>query len=100
MTDLNLLLIGAGAIGTYFGSSLLLSGQRAVFLDRRETAESLAARGITLILDGQARRIENPVIVESLPDALRLGPFDAALTAVKSYDTAELAGQLDRKSVV
>lgn len=94
MTDLNLLIIGAGAIGTYFGSSLLLSGQRVVFIDRQETAESLAVRGITLILDRQTRRIEKPVIVESLPEALRLGPFDAALTAVKSYDTAELAGQL------
>lgn len=94
MTDLNLLIIGAGAIGTYFGSSLLLSGQRAVFIDRQETAESLAVRGITLILDRQTRRIEKPVIVESLPEALRLGPFDAALTAVKSYDTAGLAGQL------
>lgn len=94
MTDLNLLIIGAGAIGTYFGSSLLLNGQRAVFLDRQETADTLRTRGMKLILDGETHKIENPVIVESLPEALHLGPFDAALTAVKSFDTAELAGQL------
>ncbi len=94
MAELNLLIIGAGAIGTYIGSSLLLSGQRAVFIDRREAVKTLSVRGMSLIHDGQTRKIEHPVVVESLPEALRLGPYDAALTAVKSYDTAELAGQL------
>lgn len=94
MTDLNLLIIGAGAIGTYIGGSLLLSGQRAVFLDRPGTAESISATGMKLMIEGQAHIIEQPVIMESLPEALKQGPFDAALVAVKSYDTAALAEQL------
>jgi len=94
MTDLNLLIIGAGAIGTYIGGSLLLSGQRAVFLDRPGTADSISAAGMKLIVNGHTRVIEHPVVMESLSEVLQKGPFDAALVAVKSYDTTRLAEQL------
>ncbi|MHB1120611.1 MAG: ketopantoate reductase family protein [Bellilinea sp.] len=94
MTDLNLLIIGAGAIGTYIGGSLLLNGQRVVFLDRPGTADSIAAAGMKLVIDGQTRVIDHPVVIESLPESLQKGPFDAALVAVKSYDTPTLAEQL------
>lgn len=94
MADLNLLIVGAGAIGTYIGGSLLLSGQHAVFLDRPGAAEAISSSGMRLIADGETREIENPVIVESLQEALRQGLFDAALVAVKSYDTVALANQL------
>lgn len=94
MTDLNLLIVGAGAIGTYIGGSLLLSGQRAVFLDRADTAESISTNGMKLVIDGQTREIANPTFVESVPEALNLGPYNAVLAAVKSYDTAALAEQL------
>lgn len=93
MTNLNLLIVGAGAIGTYIGGSLLLSGQRAVFLDRPGTAETISTGGMKLIIDGQTRIVEKPLIMESLPEALQQGPFDAALVAVKSYDTPALAEQ-------
>lgn len=93
MTNLNFLIVGAGAIGTYIGGSLLLSGQRAVFLDRPGTAETISTAGMKLIIDGQTRIVDQPVIVESMAEALRHGPFDAALTAVKSYDTPALAEQ-------
>lgn len=94
MTELNLLIIGAGAIGTYIGGSLLLSGQRVVFLDRPGTADSLANSGMKLIIDGQDRVIDRPVVMESIPEGLQKGPFDAALVAVKSYDTPALVEQL------
>ncbi len=35
------LVIGAGAIGTYIGGSLLRSGQEVVFLERKELIEKL-----------------------------------------------------------
>lgn len=95
MTNLNLLIVGAGAIGTYIGGSLLLSGQRAVFLDRPGTAETISTVGMKLIIDGQTRSVEQPLIVESLAEALQQGPFDAALVAVKSYDTPALAEQFE-----
>lgn len=94
MTDLNLLVIGAGAIGTYIGGSMLLSGQRVVFFDRPGTAEPIMTSGMRLVIDGETRVIANPLIEESLVDALKRGPFDVVLAAVKSYDTAALAEQL------
>lgn len=94
MTDLNLLIIGAGAIGTYIGCSLLLSGQRVVFLDRPGTADAMAAAGMRLIINGQIRVIDHPEVMESIPESLQKGPFDAALVAVKSFDTPALAERL------
>ena len=35
------LIIGAGAIGTYIGGSLLRSGQNVVFLEREELIQKL-----------------------------------------------------------
>ncbi|MFM8320325.1 MAG: ketopantoate reductase family protein [Chloroflexota bacterium] len=90
---LNILVFGAGAVGTYIGGSLALGGQRVVFVERPEVAEALRHSGLTLILDGQARRLEAPRIAGSLAEALAWQaleprPFDAALFALKSYDTA------------
>ncbi|MFQ5616939.1 MAG: ketopantoate reductase family protein [Anaerolineales bacterium] len=87
MNNLNLLVIGAGAIGTYIGGSLALGGNRAVFLERPEIAGQLRERGLRLaLMDGQ-HHITAPQIAANIEDALALGPFDAALFAVKSYHT-------------
>jgi len=84
---LRVLSIGAGAIGTYIGGSLALDGHEVVFVERPQIAAELAARGLRLTLDGQEHRIPEPQVVPSLEDALRLGDFDVALFALKSYDT-------------
>ena len=94
MTDLKLLIFGAGAIGTYVGSSLLLSGEKAIFVERPATAAKIKSTGMRLIHDGETRLVENPPVYGNLAEALDQGPFDAVLVAVKSYDTAGLAEQL------
>jgi 2-dehydropantoate 2-reductase len=94
MSDLNVLIFGAGAIGTYIGASLLSSGQNAVFLERPESAERLSAGGLELRAGGQIQRFQHPTVRSSLESALAQGPFDAAVAAVKSYDTDGLASQL------
>jgi 2-dehydropantoate 2-reductase len=89
-THLKFLCFGVGAIGTYIGGSLLLSGQQVIFLDRPAVAEDLRQKGLRLGLkDGEAN-IADPIIVTSLDEALRAGPFDAAIFAVKSFDTPGL----------
>ena len=81
------LVFGAGAIGTYVGGSLALQDNAVVFLERPDVGVELRQRGLRLKLDGQERRIENPHVSISLEEAFAGGPFDAAVFALKSYDT-------------
>lgn len=91
------LLFGAGAIGTYIGGSLALAGHQVVFVEQPKMVEALSEKGLRLDLTIDERRktkdafIVPPrsfVIEPSLEEALRFGPFDAAIFALKSFDTA------------
>ncbi len=93
---LKVLSFGAGAIGTYIGGSLALAGHQVVFVENAVVVDELRDRGLRLDLTldkhrktNEAFRITPPSfqIVSSLDDALRYGPFDVALFALKSFDT-------------
>lgn len=93
---LNVLVFGAGAIGTYIGGSLALEGHQIAFVEQPKVVEELRERGLRLDLTLDARRRTKEAsridpasfrIVSSLEDALRYGPFDVALFALKSFDT-------------
>jgi len=93
---LKVLVFGAGAIGTYFGGSLALAGHQVVFVERQDIVEELHEKGLRLDLTLDKRRNTQDasrvassafVIVSSLEEALRYGPFDVALFALKSFDT-------------
>ncbi|MCW5878317.1 MAG: 2-dehydropantoate 2-reductase [Anaerolineales bacterium] len=86
---LNLLVFGAGAIGGYLGGSLALQGHQVVFLERRHNALLLRERGLRLDLGAQAQTLKDFGVVTSVEEALAFAPFDVALFALKSYDTAE-----------
>lgn len=94
---MKVLVFGAGAIGTYVGGSLALAGSQLVFLERGAKLEELRARGLRLDLSADSRRqttdalVVGPrsvVFVSTMEDALRYGPFDLVLFALKSYDTS------------
>lgn len=93
---LRILCFGAGAIGTYIGGSLALAGHPVVFLERPGVAGLLREKGLKLVLGGIEYRVASPQIVESLAEAFANNPigFDAALVAVKSFDTADFAEAL------
>lgn len=93
---LNVLVFGAGAIGTYIGGSLALAGHQLVFVEQSKVVDELREKGLRLDLTLDARRKTNDSsridpssfrIVSSLDDAIRYGPFDVALFALKSFDT-------------
>lgn len=93
---LKVLSFGAGAIGTYIGGSLALAGHQVVFVEHPSVVDELRDRGLRLDLTLDKRRKTNEafritppsfLIVSSLDDALRYGPFDVALFALKSFDT-------------
>ena len=95
--QLKILSFGAGAIGTYIGGSLALAGHSLVFLERPEMVDELRERGLRLDLSVDKRRdaksayLVDPsmfVVAGSLEDALKYGPFDVAIFALKSFDTA------------
>lgn len=94
--QLKILAFGAGAIGTYIGGSLALKRHQVVFVEQPRVVEELRDRGLRLDLTLDERRkvreafrldSSSFVIVPGLEEALRYGPFDVALFALKSYDT-------------
>ena len=93
---IKVLTFGAGAIGTYIGGSLALAGHPVVFVEQQKVVDELREKGMRLDLTLDSRRstkdasLLDPsafVIVSSLEEALRYGPFDVALFALKSFDT-------------
>jgi 2-dehydropantoate 2-reductase len=108
MDRLDILVFGAGAIGTYVGGSLALRGHRLVFIEQPRAIAELQARGLRLELPQPKSRKQKPEYssftlppssfhcVSSLNDALPLGPFDAALLALKSFDTAAALEEMKR----
>lgn len=91
MSELSLLSIGAGAIGSYIGGRLLLSEQRVVFLEKPEIAESLQTSGLTIHKGNESQRIASLQVTSSLQQALsEENTYDVLLVAVKAYDTARL----------
>jgi len=99
---LSILVFGAGAIGTYFGGSLALAGHNVVFVEQPKMVNELRERGLRLDLTiDERRKTKDAFVIEprsfviepSLEEALKFGPFDVALFALKSFDTAAaLAG--------
>ncbi len=95
---LNVLVFGAGAIGTYFGGSLILAGHHVVFVEQPKMVAELRERGLRLDLTlDERRKTQDAFVIEprsfviepSLEEALKFGPFDVALFALKSFDTAD-----------
>lgn len=91
---LRVLSFGAGAIGAYIGGSLALHGAQVVFLERPAAAAAVRQSGLHLQLAGQEHHLPAPLIAESLPAALAHAPFDVALFALKSFDTAPALAEL------
>ncbi len=97
MPKLKVLSFGAGAIGTYVGGSLALAGAQLVFVEQTAVAEELRRDGLRLDLQLDRRRNRKEVEIldsasfvaaASIDEALRSGPFDVGIFALKSYDTA------------
>ncbi len=102
-SSLKILVFGAGAIGTYIGGSLALAGQQVVFVEKQKMVAELREKGLRLDLTIDERRKTKDafivdsrsfVIAASLEEALNYGPFDVALFALKSFDTASALEEL------
>jgi 2-dehydropantoate 2-reductase len=93
---LSVLIFGAGAIGTYIGGTLIASGQKAAFIEQEAVAVLLCKSGLKLDLSidkerGLAEALVIPPaefdVYTSAAQALEHGSYDAAVFAMKSFDT-------------
>jgi 2-dehydropantoate 2-reductase len=85
---MRILVVGAGAIGGYFGGRLLQAGRDVTFLVRPRRAAQLAKTGLVIRSPlGDADLATPPTITaETLRD-----PFDLILLSCKAYDLASAA---------
>jgi 2-dehydropantoate 2-reductase len=112
MEKLNILIFGAGAIGTYIGGSLALTGNRITFIEQPKVSNELARHGLRLELRKAEVRMMNAgssfhtddsvfiiphssfTVATSLAEALQHGTFDIAIFALKSFDTGSFLKSL------
>jgi 2-dehydropantoate 2-reductase len=80
---MRILVVGAGAIGGYFGGRMLAAGRDVTFLVRPRRAALLAASGLNIKSPVGDLSIPNPPTVTA--DKLA-GPFDMILLSCKAYD--------------
>lgn len=82
---MRILVVGAGAIGGYFGGRLLEAGQDVTFLVRPRRAEQLARTGVSIRSPKGDIDLPAPtVLAEDLRE-----PFDLVLLSCKAFDLAD-----------
>jgi len=86
---MRVLVIGAGALGGYYGAHLARAGRDVTFLVRQRRAEQLARNGLRVISpDGDFAVPAATVLAGDLRE-----PFDLVLVGVKSYSLNEAMDQ-------
>lgn len=82
--------VGAGAVGGYFGSRLAEAGVDVTFLVREKRAASLRKRGLTVVSPHGEYRYTPQVVT----DAAEIEACDVLVVAVKNYHLADTLATL------
>ena len=80
---MSILVVGAGAVGGYFGGRLLQAGHDVTFLVREARAQQLATRGLVIQSPVSDVTLPNPPTVRA--ETLNR-PFSLILLSCKAYD--------------
>lgn len=80
---MRILVVGAGAVGGYFGGRLLAAGRDVTFLVRPKRAAELGSRGLSVRSKLGDLDLASPRTITA--DVLR-EPFDVVLLSCKAYD--------------
>lgn len=80
---MRVLIVGAGAVGGYFGGRMLAAGRDVTFLVRTRRAAQLARNGLEIVSLKGALQLESPPVVsaERISDH-----YDAVLLSCKAFD--------------
>ncbi len=82
--------LGAGAVGCYFGAQLAKGGVPVTLVGRAAHVEAILARGLTLHRDDTMERI----VLDASTDVAACAAADIVLLCVKSGDTESAAAEL------
>jgi 2-dehydropantoate 2-reductase len=88
---MNIGIIGAGALGCYYGTKLARGGHRVHFIARGAALEALRSHGVTVLRDEEQFAVRD---VHATDRADEVGPVDLLIVAVKSYAFASIASAL------
>jgi 2-dehydropantoate 2-reductase len=89
---MRVLVMGAGAVGGYFGAALAGHGHEVTFVARGRHLEALRARGLA-VRTGEGTTLLRPVRAVAMPAEAGAGP-ELVLFTVKAYDTDAAAHAL------
>src|ERR1700730_12413369 len=79
---MRVLVVGAGAIGGYFGGRMLEAGRDVTFLVRPKRASELASAGLVIKSPDRDVTLKNPPTVQG--DTIK-DTFDVVLLSCKAY---------------
>jgi 2-dehydropantoate 2-reductase len=86
---MNILVMGAGAVGSAFGAFLRKDGHPVTLIGRRDHLESIRRQGLS-VTGIWGDHVVTGFSLETSASRIK-DPFDAIFICVKSYDTAEAA---------
>jgi 2-dehydropantoate 2-reductase len=95
----NILILGAGAIGCLVGGKLAQSGHAVTLVGRERLVDAIQARGLQMRIGETTQIIHNLRPVGSIHAAFWHAaqekiPYDVAILTVKSYDTAAVLTEI------
>jgi 2-dehydropantoate 2-reductase len=88
--QMRIAVMGTGAVGGYFGARLAAAGQNVAFIARGSHLQAMRKEGL------RVKSAQGDLHIRSLftHDPSEVGPVDAVLFCVKSYDTEDAAAML------
>ena len=93
---MRVLVLGAGAVGGYFGARLAGGGHDVTLVARGANLDALRQGGLTVELPGETLRLRT---IRAVGDPAEAPAPDLVLVCVKSYDTVAAAREIGRAHV-
>lgn len=82
--------IGAGAVGCFFGGMLARSGREVLLIGRQRHVDAIRAHGLRF----ESREFDERIPIAASTDAVAVADADIVLVCVKSTDTEQVAHEL------